>query len=373
VGRDWTAPNHHKHASMSRSTKLTINQAMSLVAALLLIPSVAPARPKVRPAVEEPPLVGQPMSFSGGVGRFKIAARVSATEVRAEDPLLYTLYVSCLGPLGRAPDRPDLRKLPAFKNRFVIQDVPARDLFGARPGEHAWEFNYLLKPRSPEVTEIPPLLFAYYKPGVVPVHKGYWTTATPSIPLKVTPRSRAIVPTAGGDPLRAPERFYHITEGVAVLGNDDGLAQPRKWTITLLLLGPPLLALGWYWVWRRRYPNAARLAQIRRSRAALQALHALHAVKDAEPAARARQAAKVVDAYLRDRFALTGSAPTPAEIETHLHDVGLASARAAQVADFFRACDAACFAPAPTSENLPGAAGRLILALEGESCPSPAC
>jgi hypothetical protein len=351
-----------------RATTLTLCAAVFVFTA-----SSADARAKPRPAVEEPPLAGQPMSFSGGIGRFKVAARVSATEVRAEDPLLYTLHVSCVGPLGRAPDRPDLRKLPRFKSRFDIQDAPARDPVAARPAGNAWEFRYILKPRSPEVTEVPPLLFSYYKPGVIPAHKGYWTTATSTIPIKVSPRSRAIVPTAAGDPLRAPERFYHITEGAAVLRYDDGLAQPQKWTIALVLVGPPALALGWYLTWRRRYPNAARLAKIRRSRAALQALQALHAVKDADAAARAHHAAKAVDAYLRDRFALTGSAPTPAEIETHLHEVGLASTRAVQVADFFRACDAACFAPMPSSENLPAAAEHLILTLEGESCPLPAC
>ena len=133
-------------------------------------------------------------------------------------------YVSCVGPLGRAPEKPDLRKLPAFKKRFDIQDLPKLDLFGARPGEHAWEFHYVLRPRNPEVTEIPPLIFSYYKPGVIPARKGYWTTATPSMPLKVTPRSPAIMPT---DPLRCRSVSTHITEGSAVLAPRMGWRSRR--------------------------------------------------------------------------------------------------------------------------------------------------
>jgi hypothetical protein len=311
------------------------------------------------------------MRFSNGIGRFKIDAKTNTTEVRAEDPFLYTLHVSCVGPLGRAPDRPDLRKLPAFEKRFKIQDVTALDLFGDRPGEHVWEFNYLLRPRSPEVTEIPPLLFSYYKPGVIPAEKGYWTTATRTTPLKVTPRSRAVVPTPDGPSSRAPERFYRITEGRAVLARQDGLAQPSRILIGLLIVVPPLVAFGWYVLWRRWYPDAVRVAQIRRSRAALQALQTLKTVKGDDQVSRARQAVRAVDGYLRDRFALTGSAPTPAEMESHLQAIGLAPGMATEVGDFFRTCDAICFAPVPSSENLPEAAERLILKLENESCPLP--
>jgi hypothetical protein len=56
-------------------------------------------------------------------------------------------------------------------------------------------------------------------------------------------------------------------------------------------------------------------------------------------------------------------------VETHLEAMGLSSTAAAPVGDFFRSCDAVCFAPVPSSENLPDAAERLILKLENESCP----
>lgn len=346
--------------------------AVCALATLLGVSSASARQRQPRRVIEEPPLVGQPERFSGGIGRFKIQAQVSTTELKAEDPLLLTLQVSCVGPLGQAPERPDLRKLPRFKNRFDIHDLAALDLYGARPGGHAWEYHYVLRPRNSEVTEIPPILFSYYKPGVVPAQKGYWTTATPAIPIKVTPRGRAVVTDSEGRPLRAPERFYHISEGTGILARDDGLAQPSMSLLALLFLGPPFLAVAWYFSWRRLYPDAARLAQIKRSRAAVQALQRLKTIQADDSVARVRQAVNTVEGYLRDRFGLVGAAPTPAEIESHLIGIGLPSDQAAKVSAFFRAGDAVCFAPPAAVEDLSGAAERLILTLEADPCPPSA-
>jgi hypothetical protein len=322
-----------------------------------------------RPAAD-PPLVGQPEHFSGGVGRFRIAASVSTRELQAEDALVYSLNVQSVGPWLRAPHRPDLRKLQSFKSRFVIQDLPQQDVSGAMPGGHSWQFHYSLKPRSPEVTDVPPLLFAYYKPGVIPPERGYWTTATSSIPLKVQPRGKAVLVDSEGRPLRAPERFYQIAEGPEVLGHEERLARPHLLTLLLLLLGPPALAVAWYVTWKRVYPDAGRLARIRRSHAAVQARKALHAgtaATGSEDAA--RNAARAVELYLRDRIGLVLAVATPLEVESYLLRAGVALETARKVGNFFRACDAACFSPIASDENLSDAAERLILALESESCP----
>ena len=321
--------------------------------ALLLCAAPVSARAKPRPVIEEPPLVGQPMAFNGGIGRFNMFARTNASEVRAEDPLLYTLHVSCVEPLGRAPGQ--ARPAPAAGLQETLCDrrpAFARPLRRG-PGGYVWEFNYLLRPRGRKSDGIRRSSFSYYKPGVIPAQR-YWTTATRCIPLKVTPRGRGIGPTVGGGPLQAPGQFYRITTGAAVLARDDGLAQPSRFVLGMLTLVPPLLALGWFIAWRRLYPDAADRARVRRSRAALQAWQTLKSVKGDDPAIRARQAAKAVDGYLRDRFALTGSAPTPDEMEAHLQDVGLSlAARRCRWPTSFAPCDAACFAPEPSSEDVP--------------------
>jgi hypothetical protein len=331
--------------------------------AFILLFFVVPCTPAKQ--IEEPPLIGQPENFSGAVGRFHIAATASATDLRAEDALVLNIQINSIGPVGQAPKRPDLRSLPRFKSRFVIQDLPSRDVTGAMPGGRRWEFFYSLKPRGPEVTEVPPLLFVYYKPGVVPREKGYWTTATRSIPLKVRPRGRATLVDANGRPLRAPESMYGLTAGPSVLQRSHFVVQPSALLITALVLFPPLLGLGWYLAWRRLYPNAARIARIRYSLAAQLALRTLHAGRDSDAAFRS------VESYLRNRLGVTTATPTPDEILTHLRQSGVSGEVAAKVVEFFRACDAVRFAPAHAPADLSGTAEALILALETETCSHP--
>jgi hypothetical protein len=342
----------------------SLSVSLSLGVSVCLLLAIASSSHAAKKAVE-PPLVGQPEHFSGAVGRFHIEARASSRDLRAEDTLVLNLQIHCVGPLGEAPKRPDLRSLPRFKSRFVIQDLSKQDLSGPVPGGYRWEYYYSLKPRGPEVTEVPPLLFVYYKPGVVPAEKGYWTTATRSIPLKVHPRGRATLVDSEGRPLRAPESMYHLVEGGAALGRHRFISSLGVWQIAALVLLPPLACLCWYFVWRRFYPDAARLAQIRYSRAAQLALQTLQASAASDTAFRA------VESYLRNRLGIVIATPTPDEMFDHLRQCGLSEEVAGKVAEFFRACDAARFAPVPASTNLAAAAESVILALETETCSHP--
>jgi hypothetical protein len=334
---------------------------------LALVPRAGAKQQRASPF--EPPLVGQPENFSGGVGRFKVTASVSRNELQAEDALVYRIQVRSVGPFARAPQRPDLRKLPRFKSRFVIADLTGQDLAGAEPSGHRWDFHYSLKPRSPEVTEVPPLLLSYYKPGVVPAEKGYWTTATRSIPLTVRPRDRASLVDSNGQPLRAPERFYQFIAGTGVLEREGRYGWPGPLGLALLLFGPPLLAVAWYFSWQRLFPDAGQLALRRRSKAASKALDLLHSVRSANPPAQARHVAYSVETYLRDRFGLMMAVPTPAEVQAFLDERGLPAPLTEKVGTFLRACDAACYAPGPVFANLAGAAERVILSLESEPWP----
>jgi hypothetical protein len=116
--------------------------------------------------------------------------------------------------------------------------------------------------------------------------------------------------------------------------------------------------VAWYVVWRRLYPDAARRARIRRSRAARRALHLL---RHAGP----RETPAIVADYLRQRLDLATAEPTPAEVVEHLYRVGMDGQLADRTADFLHACDAARFAPHGNGDELPGQAADLVLELEG--------
>src|SRR5205823_8856880 len=106
-----------------------------------------------------------------------------------------------------------------------------------------------------------------------------------------------------------------------------------------LLAGGPLVAGLWFVVWRRLYPDAARLARMRRSRAARRATDAIRrAGRTPDPAG---TIATAVLGYLRSRFPLPPGAETPGEIGDGLRTAGLSDAEAARAIGFFRRCDEA--------------------------------
>jgi hypothetical protein len=335
-----------------------------LILALVPLCGAAPAPPD-RKLVIEPTKVGQPANYSKAIGMdFKVETHATPTELQVNEPLTLTVRVTAIGRWQAPPERPDLARIPSFAKRFHIQKDPPRPDREVRELQ-AWEFSYRLRPKSTSVTDIPPLLFVYYRPGVIPPEKGYRTVDAEPIPLTVKPA----IPPEELKPIEAPEEAFHlqpIPSGATVAELSRGLV------VTVLLLVPPVGCLVWYLVWSRLYPDAARLARQRRSWAARKALAALEASGSPDPAEQARRSAAVLADYLRDRYDLSGGEPTPAEVTAHLHRCGLAVHLTEQTADFFRACDLARFTPDPplAGSELKSAAVRLVLALEAESCPA---
>lgn len=79
----------------------------------------------------------------------------------------------------------------------------------------------------------------------------------------------------------------------------------------------------------------------------MQALTALAALKPRDELVQVEQVAAITARYLRQRFDLPAAEPTPAEVAGHLRGALPGGEKLAeQAADFFRACDAARFAPA---------------------------
>jgi hypothetical protein len=141
--------------------------------------------------------------------------------------------------------------------------------------------------------------------------------------------------------------------------------------VLVLFLLPPLMCVAWYQAWGRLYPDAARLAHLRRSRAARQVLKALRTMKQQQPAEQAGSAvAAAVGKYLRQRLELPAAELTPYEVTVSLQQAGVPTALAEEFADLFHACDTARFAPVsrPDGQNLAGQASRLIRQLEAEPC-----
>jgi hypothetical protein len=313
---------------------------------------------------DEVPVVGRPsdLPFSEASGWFEVRVHAEPTAVEAETPLTFTLSVRAVRPARRPPQRIDLRQLPAFAERFYIEDASEEP---NRPDEETWEFVYRLKPRRTDVTKVPGLPFVYFNPYLLTASKGFQVIYTDPIPLRVRPHESVQVP------LNAPESAFTLVTGPAVLERENVWTPPGTGTILALLLAPPLGCVAWYLCWRRLYPDAARQARQRRSRAARQALTKLQAARRLGPGGRAGRIAAAVIGYLQQRLDLAIAEPTPHEIAGLFEQRGFSPDLTAQAVRLFEACDSARFLPASEVEqaDLIDAAVAFILAVEEETCP----
>lgn len=240
--------------------------------------------------------------------------------------------------------KPDLKALAAF-DVFTVTNVPDPP---RTAGDKAVRFNYKLRPLSRNVTRVPGLDYYYFNPAAAP-DKRFQSTAAYSVPIRVSEPPVPIV-----TPLTDPDYLFETARGSAVL---SGPFEPCRWAWGAAVLFGPLVAVGWFLAWRRIFPDARRLAQMRRSRAARRALDAIRkSGRTADPPA---TVANALLAYLRARFPLPESAVTPSEVSAALVEARVPPEAAEQVADVFRGCDRARFAP-------PGDSG-LSLATDAEA------
>lgn len=281
------------------------------------------------------PLHAQPAFFEPPAGYYKArGAKVSVvwsvdrTTLTEEESLTATLTVEGASN-PQEVIRPDLAKIPDYANRFRIEYVSS-------PGNAKNPtFVYLLRPRNAEVNRLPTLEF-WYDSGVK-FGDPFKKTTAKGKDLVVT---KVVKPKPAAMPLIASDRLFAIETGSAVLEREPFATGPIRWSL-LFLLGV-LTAIAWYFVWRRMYPDGARLAKLRRNRALRRATDAIRrANRSSDPAG---AVAAAVLGYLRSRFPLPAGAETPGEVEAALRSAGPAEAEAA--ASFLRRCDEVRFSSA---------------------------
>jgi hypothetical protein len=334
----------------------------------------------------EVPQVGRPDNFSGASGSFRVEAAIEPDSTHVEEPVWLTFRVIAVGPVAFPPERIPLEQCEELQAAFFIEEVrprvpspvsravavlgqptssPSVATLAVTAGlsqETSWEFVWKLRPRHERVTEVPGLPFAFHNPRILSAERSFQTQYTDSLPLRVLP------PEVFEVPIQAGERFFAPGQG------DPLVQQVRRGLSVPLLLALALLPLFgcviWYAWWRRLYPDAARLAQKRRSRAARQALAALERVPQTPAEKQAELVATAVTTYLHQRLDLPVAEPTPLETAGWLERLGCNPVSAGRAREFLKACDAARFQPTPSApgRELTRAAGELILALEEESC-----
>ncbi|MGP1311017.1 MAG: BatD family protein, partial [Phycisphaerales bacterium] len=140
----------------------------------------------VRVSVEPLPTAGRPSGFSGLVGEYRVEGAVDRTEARVGDPITLTVTVRGEGPADEIPTL-DLSGQPGFESAFKLT--------GERPTVEILpdgkRFTTMIRARSGEVTEAPPIELTYFDPEA----GEYRTAASDPIPLRIEEADRVSLPT----------------------------------------------------------------------------------------------------------------------------------------------------------------------------------
>lgn len=249
--------------------------------------------------------------------------------------------------------RPDLSKRSDFAALFSPIEAwpeppPAEDA-------KAVSFVYSLRPRTVGTIQLPTLKYLFYHPRA-PKGREMQTRFLDPLTLTVT---EPTVPPAPLVPLTGPESFFEPARG-----SSSSTAVPMGYWLTLAL-GTPLLLLIWVGAWHWLFPDAARLAKVRRNRAVRRILDRLRAAhRKPDPAG---ETAAAFRQYLSARFGLPSVAVTPDEVATGLLALNFPPHRMANADELLRRCDADRFAPIPSGSAVATEAARLVERWEGVS------
>jgi len=174
------------------------------------------------------PLPERPAGFSGGVGKFSIAASIDKTEVKANNPVTLRVTVSGVGNLK-------LIKEPVvnFPKDFDTYDAKQTDKTRLTTNgvEGSMTYDFLAVPRHQGEFDIPPVEFVYYDTA----SKQYKTVKTEAFHLSVAKGE-------GG-----PTTVQHVTgkEDVQLLAKD--IRHIKLGNVRQQDEGETFFGSPWYW------------------------------------------------------------------------------------------------------------------------------
>ncbi|MGQ4808991.1 hypothetical protein NKDENANG_02386 [Candidatus Entotheonellaceae bacterium PAL068K] len=311
---------------------------------------VVASNPPLTVQVRSVPRAGQPVSFSGGVGRFRLTAAATPTRLKVGDPLTLTLTVhgeddsllETVHPLR-------LQDQMGLAHDFKIHTDPPE----IKTAENTKRFTYTLRPRHTGVRAVPPLDMAYYDSDA----GRYQVVQSKAVSLRVekaaTLDASEVVVTSL--PAKVKSRLgSQLAEGL--LANYTGpevLAQQRAqlrltpWMGGLLLLPPVayvLTLLGHQWA-RQRRQDPGRQRSKHAARTALTRLRSLKAQPETRDATICVGIHRALAGYISDKLNLTGTGLTVDDIIQHFHTQGLEPELLDRAETLLHRCDNARYAP----------------------------
>ncbi|MGK0289998.1 MAG: hypothetical protein ACI86H_001453 [bacterium] len=105
------------------------------------------------------PKVGQPKSFTGAIGSFKIQAKVQDKNFKVGDPIQIQIVVQGKGKLSKVK-RPRLDQIPEFQKNFVVTESLELGKFE----KNKIIFTQTIRAKSDQAKQIPKIPFSFFDP-----------------------------------------------------------------------------------------------------------------------------------------------------------------------------------------------------------------
>ena len=223
---------------------------------------------------------GAPASFAGGVGQFKVSAKVSKDSLKTHDAASLIVTVSGKGNIALV-EAPKL----SFPPDFEVYDVKTSVNTDKSGTSGSKTFEYPFIPRSPGDFTLGPVNFAYYDIGA----RRYETASSAALPISVA-RSASYAQdggsSAGGNTLvvdrkgvkSLDEDIRFIRTKTALAAGNNFLVYSKAWWGTIIAL--ILLGLGFWLGFRKVAARRADVAGTRNRKATRQALKRLSQARE---------------------------------------------------------------------------------------------
>ena len=232
---------------------------------------------------------------------------------------------------------------PEFAEKFsTLTTVPPT----FDPATGLLSLRYLGRARAVGRLDVPELKFAYYVPQAGRFQAAYADASAISVEAPASQVSKR--------PLDGPPEFFEERQL-----DTWHFSRPPAWLWIAPIPVVALAAAAWIALWHRRYPNAAKLAKLRRIRSVRLALDRL------DRPGSSFELAGILRDYLIARYGLVSSAQTTGDVVHGLAEIEWTSERIATVERFLSACDTARFAPESDSRVSAEELRDMILNWEG--------
>jgi tetratricopeptide (TPR) repeat protein len=293
------------------------------------------------------PEEGKPETFRGAVGDFDMNVSLDRTDVKTNEALTMTVRFSGTGNI-KLLDKPDFKAPPEFESYDPKETVKINRSGNLISGTKTYE--YVLIPRVPGRTVIPPITFTYFDPR----SKSYKTVTKGGFEVEVQKGESTVTTSLPG-----------ISKSeVKLLGEDINYLKPPGHLLRIgspyripagywmgMMLPPVLLLLIW---WMARLLGAPSMKARRRSR-----LIYARAKKDLQAVSKTAgtgdpygEIHRILLKYLGQKLDLPASGLKEEEVLERLKKRRIPDDLLTDLREIFEECNQARFAPAGADPSL---------------------